>query len=55
MKALTVTLQGEFDVAQGSSVLQEVSGCIRQDVVRLGSLEEELQFHAMLPGAWDHS
>ncbi len=38
----TVTLQRQLDVAQCSSVLQQVGCCIRQDVVRLGCFEEEL-------------
>lgn len=46
---LTIALQRQLDVTQGPSILQQVGGCIRQDIVGLGGFEEELQLHAMLP------
>ncbi len=48
---LTVTLQSQFDIAQGPSVLQQVGCSIWQDVVRFGRFQEQLQFHAVLPCA----
>lgn len=54
VNTLTVALQRELDVAQSSPILQQVGGCIGQDIVGLGGFEKELQLNTVLPRAGDH-